>query len=234
MNWPVWTQIESILIEHQISPLLAIVPDNQDKKLVVGPAHATFWGEVRKWQAKGWTIGLHGHRHTYVTEDGGIVGISRRSEFAGLLASEQEGKLLLAAEILRLQGIEPKVWIAPGHSFDWNTVEALKQVGISVISDGFALAPHSDSRGVFWIPQQLWKFRWRPFGVWTVCCHHNSWTEEEVGQFRQAIEKYRHAITDFSSLASVYRHRRHGPLDSLYATAHSAILFLRARLQTAA
>jgi len=234
MNWQVWAKIEPILVEHQISPLLAVIPDNQDTKLVVAPARPTFWEEVRQWQARGWTIGLHGLQHRYVTEDGGIVGIQRRSEFAGLSAAEQEGKLRRAVEIFHKAGVEPKVWIAPSHSFDWNTVEALKKVGISVISDGFALAPHGDSRGMFWIPQQLWRFRWRPFGVWTVCCHHNSWTEAHVTQFRQAIQKYRYAITDFSSVTSAYHHRRHGPMDSLYATAHSAMLFLRTQLQTAA
>ena len=234
MNWPVWEQIESILVDHQLSPLLAVIPDNQDKKLVLGPAHVNFWEEVRKWQARSWAIGLHGHQHTYVTEDGGIVGIQRRSEFAGLPAAEQDAKLWRAVEILRHQGIEPKLWIAPGHSFDWNTVEAVKKVGISVISDGFALAPHGDSRGIFWIPQQLWKFRWRPFGVWTVCCHHNWWTEEQIGQFRRSVEKYREAITDFSSVTSAYRQRKHGFLDSLYATAHSGVLFLRAQWTTVA
>jgi predicted deacetylase len=234
MNWRVWAKIESILVEHQITPLLAVVPDNRDHKLAVAPAHSAFWEQVRTWQARGWTIGLHGYQHTYLTDNGGIVGIQRRSEFAGLSAKVQEEKLRKAVEIFRHEAIEPKVWIAPGHSFDWNTVEALKKVGIVTISDGFALAPHTDSRGVFWIPQQLWKFRWRPFGLWTVCCHPNSWTEQNISQFRQAIREYRPDITDFSTVTSAYRKRKHGPMDSLYAKAHSTLLFLRNQLQTAA
>ena len=234
MNWQVWAEIDSILVSRQITPLLAVVPDNRDHKLAVAPAHSAFWEQVRKWQARGWTIGLHGYQHTFTTADRGIVGIQRRSEFAGLPPEVQEDKLRKAAGIFRDEGIEPKVWIAPGHSFDWNTVEALKRVGISVISDGFALAPHTDLRGAFWIPQQLWRFRWRPFGVWTVCCHHNSWTGREVSQFARVIDKYRHRITDVSAVTSAYRNRKHGPMDSLYAKAHSTALFLRTQLQTAA
>ncbi len=193
-----------------------------------------FWEQVRKWQARGWTIGLHGYQHAYITRDRGIVGIQRRSEFAGLSAKVQEEKLRKAVEIFNHEGIVPEVWIAPGHSFDWNTLDALKKVGISAISDGFALAPHIDSPGMFWIPQQLWKFRWRPFGVWTVCCHHNAWTEPDISQFRLAIGKYRREITDFSAVTSAYRHRKRGPMDSLYAKAHFTMLSLRRQLQTAA
>ena len=234
MNWQVWAEIDSILVEQQIVPLLAVVPDNRDQKLAVAPAHSAFWEQVRKWQARGWTIGLHGYQHLYMTEDRGIVGIQPRSEFAGLPAKVQEDKLRKAADIFHDQGIETKVWVAPGHSFDWNTVEALKTVEISVISDGFALAPHTDSRGAFWVPQQLWRFRRRPFGLWTVCCHHNSWTEQDVSQFRRAIETYRRKITDLPAVTSAFRNRKQGPMDSLYAKAHSTMLFLRTQLQTAA
>ncbi len=33
MNWDMWSRIESVLLEHKISPLLAVVPDNQDRKV---------------------------------------------------------------------------------------------------------------------------------------------------------------------------------------------------------
>ena len=115
MNWQVWAEIESILVEHQITPLLAVVPDNRDQKLAVAPAHPAFWEQVRKWQARGWTIALHGYQHLYITKDRGIVGIQHRSEFAGLPAKVQEDKLRKATEIFHDEGIEPKVWIAPGH-----------------------------------------------------------------------------------------------------------------------
>lgn len=234
MNWRLWGEIESILVEQRISPLLAVVPDNRDPKLAVAPALPAFWEQVRKWQARGWTVGLHGYQHLYVTEDGGIVGIQQRGEFAGLSPGVQEEKLRKAVEIFRRERIEPKIWIAPGHSFDWHTIDALIKVGLPMISDGFALGPHTDSQGVFWIPQQLWKFRWRPFGLWTVCCHHNSWTEQDVSQFRQAIERYRGKITDFAAVTSGYRDRKHSAMDSLYAKAHSTMLSLRTQLQNAA
>jgi hypothetical protein len=122
------------------------------------------------------------------------------------------------------------MWVAPGHSFDRNTVAVLKKIGVSAISDGFGLAPYADPEGIFWVPQQLWEFRWRPFGVWTVCFHVNSWGQEQAILFQRALENYGSAITHFSSVASRYRLRRQGAMDRAYATAHSAGRCFRSRL----
>jgi len=234
MNWTIWARIESVLIEREIRPLLAVIPDNQDKSLAVAPAHAAFWKEVRRWQGMGWTIGLHGYQHLFVNQNAGIVGIQRRSEFAGLPSIEQERKLRRAVEIFRSQGIEPQVWIAPAHSFDKNTVLGLARTGVSVISDGLAVAPHTDEAGMFWVPQQIWQFRWRPFGVWTVCYHHNHWIEMQFNRFRRDTQKYRDAITDLSSVRAAYRGRRRGAMDSVYSIAHSTVWSLRTRSRASA
>jgi predicted deacetylase len=229
MNWTMWARVEAVLIERGIRPLLAVIPDNQDKSLAVAPAHAAFWKEVRRWQALGWTIGLHGYQHLFVNQNPGIVGIQRRSEFAGLPAAEQERKLRRALEIFRGEGVEPQVWIAPAHSFDQNTVVALAKTGVTVISDGLAIAPHTDETGIFWIPQQIWQFRWRPFGVWTVCYHHNRWGEKQFNRFLQDIRKNQAAITDLSAVRDAYRSRQRGVMDRVYSMAHSAVLSCHGR-----
>ena len=48
MNWTVWRQIEAALIEHQLKPMLAVVPDNQDPTLKVDTAVKDFWEHVRQ------------------------------------------------------------------------------------------------------------------------------------------------------------------------------------------
>ena len=233
MNWVMWSKIESVLMEEGICPMLAVIPDNQDKKLAVGPACQSFWQEVRKWQARGWTIGLHGYQHTYVTPNAGMIGIQRRSEFAGLPSAEQEHKLLKALEIFHAEGVEPQVWIAPAHSFDCNTVAALVKTGLSVISDGLTVNPYTDD-GIFWVPQQLWRFRWRPVGVWTICYHHNSWDQSHCNRFQQDIRRYRKAITDLPSVKTAYSHRRRGVVDRVYSAAHSTVLSMRTQLRASA
>ena len=84
MNWTVWRQVEEALVEEGVEPILAVVPDNRDPNLTFDWPEPRFWDRVRQWQARGWTIGMHGYHHRYETEDAGIVGRNRYSEFAGL------------------------------------------------------------------------------------------------------------------------------------------------------
>ena len=65
---------------------------------------------MRVWQGRGWTIGLHGYQHKYVTRDSDVIGINNYSEFAGLLEDVQAFKLRMAFEIFRREGIRPEVW----------------------------------------------------------------------------------------------------------------------------
>ena len=146
----------------------------------------------------------------------------------------QKDRLRKGIQIFREQGIDPDLWIAPAHSFDSITVDALRELDITVISDGLAIAPHTDAKGIFWVPQQLWRFRRRPFGVWTVCFHHNRWSDRQFDQFRRDLELYRPLITDLAAVKMEYPDRRHSISDSFYSIAHSTVLSLRASLGTQA
>jgi len=165
MKWSVWDRIEAILQEHGVRPMLGVIPDNQDASLRVDPPNPAFWDRVRQWQLWGWTIGLHGYQHLYTSQSAGLVGIKKASEFAGVPLREQRTRLLEGFRILNDEGVRPRVWIAPGHSFDQTTVTILKDIGISCISDGLFVWPRTDRGGSLWIPQQLWRFRALPFGV---------------------------------------------------------------------
>lgn len=196
MAWPMWDRIEAGLLARGIRPIVAVVPDNADEKLVAGPANADFWDRARTWQQAGWSIGLHGYRHRYETSDPGIVGLQAKSEFAGVEAGEQRRRIAAGLGRLRSEGLEPTVWVAPSHSFDQATVAALAAEGLRTISDGLRLFPHRDKHGVTWVPQQIWRFRPRPVGVWTVCFHHNRWTDGDVDDLLAACDRYRTRIVD--------------------------------------
>ena len=210
MNWRVWAEIEKILYLRAIRPILAVVPDNQDPELMVGPAVADFWGRVREWQARGWTIALHGFQHRYVNRNGGLLGITMQSEFAGLPRDEQEFKLRAGLAMFKAEGITSQAWIAPSHSFDHTTVELLPALGIRAISDGLSNSPYLTANGVVWVPQQLWeRFRLRKQGVWTVCCHHNNWSAARLEEFSSQITVYEQKIASFDTIVAGCR--RHGP-----------------------
>jgi peptidoglycan/xylan/chitin deacetylase (PgdA/CDA1 family) len=229
MNWQMWEEIEAALVAADVRPLLAVVPANEDRTLMVAPPADDFWARARGWQARGWAIGLHGYQHRYVTREAGLVPLNDRSEFAGVPAEQQADKLRRAVEIFRRERITPDAWIAPGHSFDAATLAALKQVGIGVVSDGFFLHPHRDPDGMLWIPQQLWGFRYRPFGLWTVCHHHNGWTAADLTRFRRDLTDYRERIVGLDELRGPRSTRRRTPWDELLSRAWLAVHLRKAR-----
>jgi predicted deacetylase len=199
MNWSVWTRVESVLRNLDIQPIVAVVPDNQDPTLRVAPERGDFWERVREWQRLGWSVAMHGYQHLYCTSDAGIIALNARSEFAGVPRATQLSRIDSALRIFAEQGVQPSVWVAPGHSFDWTTVECLRSRGINVISDGFYARPVRH-RGVIWVPQQLWRFRSMAAGLWTVCNHVNGWCDDAVGAFVTQLRTYRRAITSVSEV----------------------------------
>lgn len=208
MRWSVWDRIEPLLIEHMVRPILAVVPDNQDPKLRVEEAAPGFWERVRGWQDRGWTIAMHGYQHRYVTGNAGIIGLNRRSEFAGRPEVAQRDALATGLSMLRHNGLSPTVWVAPAHSFDRITVGILREFGLKTISDGHSIYPYRDSSGLLWIPQQLWRFERRSRGVWTVCIHLNGWDDQDVAAFKDELERFAAHATDVASVEAAFGRRR--------------------------
>lgn len=217
MNWRMWEHVEQALLRFEVRPVLAVIPDNWDPELRIEKANAAFWDRVRTWQERGWTIGLHGYRHEYVTSCAGLIGKNRYSEFAGLSRGIQTAKLRSALKIFSAQNVRAEVWIAPAHSFDETTLDVLKSFDIKTISDGYFLYPGLDHRNFLWVPQQIWSFAPRPAGIWTVCLHHNQWNDADLERFRHDLQSYRPAITDWNSIIADYRTRRLNSLDRLYS-----------------
>ena len=158
MNWHLWDQVESLLMEYEVKPIMGVIPDNQDTSLVNGAFDAGFWQRVRDWQSADWTIGVHGYQHRYVTASGGMLGLNPRSEFAGLSREQQSSKLEKALGIFHRERVRPEIWVAPAHSFDQATIDSLLTLGLQTASDGFSLFPYRDECGMLWIPQQLWRY----------------------------------------------------------------------------
>lgn len=217
MNWHVWQQIENILMAAGIQPVLAVVPDNRDPSLCLDPPRLDFWDRARAWQARGWTIGLHGYQHRYVTTNSGLIGRNKYSEFAGLPSKEQGAKLERALQIFEREKIHPDLWIAPAHSYDETTLDLLHTFNVRTLSDGYAIYPYLDRRGIFCIPQQLGRFRRMPFGLWTVCLHPNSWTTADLKRFQTDIEKCWRNITSLEQIKKVYSGRDKRISDDLFA-----------------
>lgn len=176
-----WDLLEEVLDRHTILPIVAVVPENQDPALAFNSRDDTFWERVRGWQAKGWTVAMHGYTHVMLpTQSPLLVPFYRRSEFAGLELEVQKAKIKAAWGRFLAEGVTPEMWVGPAHSFDVLTLRALREeTSIRVVSDGIAFDTYFE-HDFYWIPQQLWRMTRRSGGLWTVCLHPNEMHEADI------------------------------------------------------
>lgn len=181
-----WQTLCSLINEFQLKPILAIVPDNQDADLALSPPNPDFWVQMRSLEAAGAATALHGFRHLCLSSGSSLVPLHNVSEFAGVPADTQQTWIRDGIAILRSHGLNPRLWVAPRHGFDHNTLFALRKEGIQILSDGLARIPFTRG-GLTWIPQQLWAPVGKESGLWTICIHPNTITDEQVVQLRTFV-----------------------------------------------
>lgn len=218
-NFRKWQAIEKILDEYQIKPVVAVIPDNRDPTLHYSQKARDFWPKVRKWQSKGWAIAMHGfqHRYHYVDRDKLIIPFYFRSEFAGLPLEMQRQKIRSSYKMLIRNDVHPKLWVAPAHSFDETTLEALNhEVPFKIISDGIALNGFA-TNGFYFIPQQLWALKKQFFGTWTVCLHPDTMTWTEIESFKNKLKVHQlwREVIEFDDLELNARPKSY--IDRLYS-----------------
>lgn len=190
MNLKNWESISNALIARDIKPIVAVVPDNKDGELVYGESLDNFWGIVKKWEDMGWQIAMHGYQHSFhrVEKYRNIFPFYDRSEFTSLTLQEQSEKIRSSWKLFIDNGIDPTIWVAPAHCFDETTLEALRnETNIRIISDGVSTHAFRQD-GFLWIPQQLWDFKKKSFGLWTICLHPNLMSDEQISYFKKNLD----------------------------------------------
>ncbi|MDX9917725.1 MAG: DUF2334 domain-containing protein [Gudongella sp.] len=209
-----WDRMEFLLNKYSVKPIVGIIPNNQDLNITIKyKRDKDFWKKARKWQAKGWTIALHGYTHVYITKCGGINPVNLQSEFAGVPLEVQKDKIKNALEVFEKQGLYPKIFSAPSHTFDLNTLEALRQISqIRVISDTVANDIYKN-KGFHFIPQQCGRVRKLPIKLITFCYHPNEMEEVDFDRLELFINKERNKFVDYSNVAM--KDRQYGLYDHL-------------------
>jgi predicted deacetylase len=220
-----WELFVSLIDEFGIRPILAVVPDNKDRELNYSQPDPAFWGRMRAMEAAGATIALHGYRHVCASRSKSLVPLHRRSEFAGVPEDVQQKWISAGLAILRGHGLNPRVFVAPRHGFDLNTLRALSREGIEVVSDGFARVPFRRA-GVVWIPQQLWAPIEKSKGLWTICIHSNTASSSEIKALRIFLKE--HAVR-FTSVDNILSQGKPMPLN-LTEWLWGAVMLGRVRL----
>ena len=192
-----WERLEALLDKYGVRPLVGVIPDCQDTSMDRYPENPLFWQRVERWKNKGWCIAMHGCTHVYSTDCGGVNPVNHRSEFAGEPLEVQEEKISRGVEIMRAHGIEPKVFFAPSHTFDANTLTALKKCsGIRIISDTVANAPYS-ADGFTFVPQQSGRARELPMKWITYCYHPNMMTDFDFERLEAFLTGHASEFIDF-------------------------------------
>lgn len=182
MNWENFLKIKNIATSYNIKSILGVVPENRDPKLSPNQlmCETEFFNKLKDYDEYGDTIAQHGTYHLYTTANSGILNINNKSEFAGYSYEEQKNKLLIGKKILQQHDIWQPYFMAPSHSFDINTLKALKALGFEAVTDGYGLYPY-DIEGITLVPQLVGKpIKLIPFGVQTICLHTNSMNDRAI------------------------------------------------------
>lgn len=221
-----WNRIARILIRFHIQPIFGIIPDNRDSTLLKHEKNRLFWDEwVKEKIELGWIPAMHGVYHVHTTFFGGINPVHKRSEFAGLPLAEQRKMISHGYEILVSHGIDAKVFFAPSHTFDNNTLKALElESEIRIISDTIANNVYSEN-GFHFIPQQCGKVRNLPLKVVTYCYHPNTMVDSDFDYLERFLDGHASEFVSVTDLDYELRKR------SIYDRLLRGIYFTYRRLK---
>jgi predicted deacetylase len=198
MNWEGYSRVKRLFDKFGVRPLLGVIPDNRDPELKTFPQHrADFWDEIREVQSSGWDIAMHGYQHVYDSFARDFFGVRIRSEFAGHDLDTQLQKLQAARAIFEREKVQVDSFFAPSHTFDENTIRALKAIGITSISDGYSLFP-LNAHGIVFVPQLVGRPVAFPFGVYTSCHHLNYFKESDFLRLEKFVRRNQARIITYA------------------------------------
>ena len=205
MDWNKFRRFKQILNKAGIKPLIGVVPCNQDKKLMIQSQREDFWDVIGQLSKEGWSIAQHGHSHTYVTKKGGLFPLNSYSEFAGLSFTEQVDKLERGKAVLEEHGINTDIFMAPAHSYDRNTLKALKECGFSKVTDGFGEVPYMQD-GIHFLPisfSQKQAFDRERKGYATIVFHTNMMEEKDFVRYEKLLLENKDLFLPYSDYLKV-------------------------------
>ena len=170
--------------------LLGVIPDCKDESLLVDKYRYDFFDKIKKLVSFGWSVCQHGYNHVYseLNVKTNLRGYDS-SEFAGLDVLSQQKKLTNGLKILNAYGIHTKIFMAPGHTFDNNTLKALKLSGFNTITDGFGIFPYK-KHGIVHVPQLISKAHGFAFGIYTTCIHLDNMSFNEIKLLVDSFKNY--------------------------------------------
>jgi len=187
MDWGNFERFKSLLDKYNIKALLGVVPENRDPKLMINLPRRDFWDYLKKLEDEGWTLAMHGFHHEYTTHNGGLLPLNRNSEFAGLPFARQDSMIRSGKILLEKNGITTDIFMAPSHSYDLNTLKALKKNGFTSITDGFGNGPYMWEDMIFYPIsfKRSQTLKSKEEGCVTFVVHTNTMTEKDFENYEK-------------------------------------------------
>ncbi len=233
MDWERFLAIKAILDEAKLRPLIGVVPYPEDPDLdrmglaegvsphtykpmknwsetvtSLIPGNETAWANyLKSLKNKGWSVALHGYNHLYTTKNGGLFPLNKFSEFAGVEYFTQLNMIKSGLKKLAELGIETDIFMAPGHTYDMNTLRALLASGVKNVTDGFGVRPYrrivrnagrAEALNFFPISRMKKECTEDGYGFTTHVLHCNTMTDEDVEEFKNFITSNRRCFIDYS------------------------------------
>lgn len=207
MDWAKFMRFKALCDQYGIRPLIGVVPDNRDENLHRTAPEAApvsdFWQYIKQLEAEGWCIAQHGVMHVYTTKKMGCFPLNRFSEFAGIEYEQQFDALERGRRIFEVHGIQTDCFMAPAHSFDRNTIKALKKLGFRRLTDGFGTAPYSRWGMVFYpisFRQGSVLKRIKKKGYTTFVVHTNTMNDKDFERYGQLFAAHRSSLISYADL----------------------------------
>ncbi len=230
MNWEAFSRFAGLLDKYEINPLIGVVPDNMDPMLDAGdkrnrafddPAGYAAW--LKRLEDKGWRIAMHGVHHVYTTTKGGLFPMNSFSEFAGVELKDQYHLIRHGIKCLRKMGIKTDIFMAPGHSFDKNTLRVLRRFGFSYITDGYGTFPYERLSFTFLPISFLRKAELKgEDGITTFVVHPAEMEDKDFEEYEELFKERREQFKDYSemlNIPAVKRNRGRDLVEYMMATA---------------
>ena len=201
-----------MLDRYNIKPLIGIIPDNKDSSPEVVADRSDDenqtsidFGWIKERLERGWIAAQHGCYHVYTTKNGGLFPLNAYSEFAGLAFEDQNRLISYGKHVLEENGIKTNIFMAPAHSYDKNTIRALKNNSFEFVTDGFGSLPYSMG-GLTFLPISFLRSRELKSdreGFTTFVVHTGMMEESDFSEYEEMFEKYRERFTDYSEFLQI-------------------------------
>lgn len=186
MDYDKFCRYRKLFDELKVKPLYGLVPANKDPHLMKGHVEQ-YWELIHSLIENGGAIAMHGYEHVYHTHQGGLVANTPDSEFSGLSLDEQREIICKGKQILSDHGVSTNVFMAPSHTYDRNTLTALRENGFRYLTDGTSFHPYMEDC-LHCIPADS-AWHWHRFGILTICIHSNEDTEQDYQRLEAFLRK---------------------------------------------